>query len=111
MIELKSFVSKISQFFSLDSGKQIQYLVYYLQVESEHEVITAKDIRSCFEALHLNSYSNIPAFLNLKSKKGKEQQFIKKAGGYILYSPIKDKIDHEVEKPIKLEITNSIFPH
>lgn len=110
MSELKTFVSKIPDFLSLDSGNQIQYFVYYLQVERQSEIVKAKDIGQCYESLHINPYSNIPAYLNYYSRKGNKQQFLKKKTGFILYSPIKTKIDSEVDKPIELKPGNSLFP-
>lgn len=110
MSELKSFVSKVQNFFSLDSGRQVQYFVYFLQVEKKCEVVKAKEISVCFESLHLNAYSNIPAYLNYYSRKGKKQQFLKKKTGFILFSAVREKIDGEVDKPIELKPSNSLYP-
>lgn len=110
MSELKTFVSKISDFFTLDSGNQIQYFVYFLQVENQAELVKAKDISECYEILHLNPYSNIPSYLNYYSRKGKKQQFLKKKSGYVLYSSTREKIDNELDKPIEIKPSNSLFP-
>lgn len=110
MSELKLFLSKIPDFFSLTSGNQIQYFAYFLQVEKLNETIKAKDINNCFDMLHLNPYSNIPAYLNYYSRKGKNQQFLKKKNGFVLYSAVKEKIDNEVDKPVDLKPSNSLFP-
>lgn len=110
MNQLKSFVSKIPNFSSLNSGDQIKYFVYYLQVEKELEAVKAKDISKCYESLHLNAYTNIPAYLNYYSRKGKKQQFLKKKTGYILFFAIREKIDGEVDKPVELQPSNSLFP-
>ena len=110
MSELKGFVSKIPDFSKLDSGKQVQYFVYYLQVEKQFEAVKAKDISACYESLHLNAYSNIPAYLNYYSRKGKTQQFLKKKIGFILYSAVRERIDTEVDKPVDHKPSNSLFP-
>jgi len=110
MSELKNFVSKVPDFFKLESGKQVQYFVYFLQVEKEIEAVRAKDVSGCFESLHLNAYSNIPAYLNYYSRKGKTQQFLKKKTGFILYSAVRERIDIEVDKPIEHKPSNSLFP-
>lgn len=110
MSELKKFISKVPDFFKLDSGKQVQYFVYYLQVEKQLEAVKAKDISVCFESLHLNAYSNIPAYLNYYSRKGKTQQFLKKKNGFVLYSAVRERIDTEVDKPIEHKPSNSLFP-
>jgi hypothetical protein len=110
MSELKTFVSKVPEFFSLDSGNQVKYFVYFFQVEKQVDAVKAKDISGCFESLHLNPYSNIPAYLNYYSRKGKTQQFLKKKNGFILYSAVRGKIDIEVDRPIELKPSNSLFP-
>jgi len=110
MNDLKAFVSKVPDFFNFDSGKQVHYFVYYLQVEKQLETIKAKDISICFESLHLNAYSNIPAYLNYHSRKGQTQQFLKKKNGFVLYSAVREKIDKEVDKPAEHKLTNSLFP-
>jgi hypothetical protein len=110
MSELKTFISKVPDFFKLDSGKQVQYFVYFLQVEKQLEVVKAKDISCCFESLHLNAYSNISAYLNNYSQKGKTQQFLKKKNGFVLFSAVRERIDIEVDKPIEHKPSNSLFP-
>lgn len=110
MSELKSFVSKVENFFNLDSGSQMQYFVYYLQVEKQQELVRPKDINICYETLHLNAYSNISAYLSKYSIKGKKQQFLKKKNGFGLHSAVKDKIDKEVAKTVEFKPSNSLFP-
>jgi len=110
MNDLKHFVSRVQDFYQIDSGSQIKYLLYYLQIAKEYPSVKAKDIQTCFDSLHINAYSNIPFYLNKYSNRGKLQQFIKKSEGFILLSSIKDKIDQEIEKPIELRPSNSLFP-
>lgn len=110
MNELKNFVSKISDFISLDSGNQMKYFVYFLQVEKQYDTVKAKDISICYENLHINAYSNISSYLSKYSKKGKNQQFLKRENGFILFSSVKEKINTEIDKPIELKSSNSLFP-
>lgn len=110
MKELKHFVSKVPEFFNLDAGKQIQYFVYYLQIEKQLEVVKVKDISNCYESLHINSYSNISAYLNRYSKKGKNQQFFKKKIGFVLFSSVRERIDMEINNPVEHKPSNSLFP-
>lgn len=110
MNDLKAFVSKIPDFFSLDSGNQVKYFVYFIQIEKQVEAVKAKDISICYETLHINAYSNISAYLNNFSRKSIKQQFIKKKNGFVLYSAIKEKIDSEVDKPLDIKPSNSLFP-
>lgn len=110
MSELNHFISKIKDFKSLDAGNQIKYFAYHLQVEKEFPSIKAKDIQACFESLHLNPYSNIPAFLTRCSKKGKSQQFIKQKNGFVLLSTLREAIETELEIVTELKPSNSLFP-
>lgn len=110
MKDLKNFISKLTNFSSLDSGNQIKYFVYYFQFVKQVEAVKSKDVSGCYETLHLNPYSNISSYLNYYSRKGKNQQFLKKKNGFILYSAIKETIDVEVDKPVELKPSNSLFP-
>lgn len=110
MDDLKNFVSKIPNFLKLDSGTQVKYFVYFLQVEKHYEAVRAKDISMCYESLHINAYSNIPLYLNKYSKKGPKQLFLKKGYGFILYSSTRKSIDTEIEKPLELKPSDSLFP-
>ncbi len=110
MSELKNFISKISDFISLDSGSQIKYLVYFLQVEQNKNPVKAKEIAECFSELHINPYSNIPKYLVYYSRKGTNQQFLKRSDGYILFATIREQIDIEVQKPIAHKPSNSLYP-
>lgn len=110
MSEVKTFISKVQGFSNLDSGSQIKYFLYYLQIEKEFPSVKAKDIQQCFGTLHINPYSNISLYLNRFSKKGKGQQFIKQKDGFVLLSLIKESIDNELEKTVELKPSNALFP-
>lgn len=110
MKQLKAFILKVPDFIMLDSGKQIKYFVYYLLVEKKMEEVKAKDISVCFDILHLNPYSNISAYLNYYTRKGKNQQFLKKKAGFVLYSQTRDDINIEIDKPKELNPSDSLFP-
>jgi len=110
MNELKNFVSKVPNFNFLDAGSQIQYFMYYLLVEKGLETVKAKNLNECFESLHLNAYSNISQYLIYNSKKGKKQQFLKKKDGFILFSETRVKIETEIDAPVELKPSNSLFP-
>lgn len=111
MKELKAFSSKIPNFITLNSGEQIKYFVYYLLIEKKLDLVKAKDVSICFDELHLNPYSNISSYLNYYSRKGMNQQFLKKKTGFVLYSKTKDEIDIEINKPKELIPSDSLFPH
>jgi hypothetical protein len=110
MSELKAFISKISDFSTIGAGNQIKYFVYFLQIEKSIEIIRTKDVADCFENLHINQYSNISHYLSKYSKKGKAQQFLKRGIGYILFAAVRAEIDKQLEKPIEIKASNSLYP-
>lgn len=109
MENLKEFTSKIPDFISINSGNQIKYFVYFLQIEKHYESINSKNVNDCFNYLHINSYSNISAYLNTNSKKSKTQQFLKKKNGFVLHLSLRGKIDIELQKPIMVKPSDSLF--
>ena len=110
MSELKSYVSRIPNFHTIGAGNQIKYFVYFLQIEKGIETVKAKDVLECYNNLHINPYSNVPTYLSNNSKKGSTQQFLKRKDGYLLLAKIRENIDTELEKPIELKISNSLYP-
>ena len=107
---MEEYLMKISDFDSLDAGNQIKFFMYYLQFECKYQVVRPKDISECFDSLHLNPYSNIPNYLIYYSRKGKNQQFLKKKGGYILFTKTKSELDSLFDKPIEHKPTEKLFP-
>ncbi|MCO6148966.1 hypothetical protein [Flavobacterium sp. NRK1] len=110
MIELKTFVDKIDNFYSIASSKQIKYFVYYLQVNEHLEAVTPRDIAKCFDSLHINPYSNIAQYLRSSSKKSSSQEFLTKKKGYILIASLRQFIEAEIGKEIEVAASNSLYP-
>lgn len=108
--EIVNFILMIKGFSSLDPGRQIKFFVYFWQVVKQNEAVRANNIKDCYECLHLNPYSNISSYLNYYSRKGKMQQFLKKKNGFVLFSSTREIIDFEVDKPVELKPSNSLFP-
>jgi hypothetical protein len=107
---MELFIRKIPGFMTLSSGMQIKFLVYFLQFEKKYQGIKPKDVFTCFETLHLNPYSNIAGYLSYYSRKGKNQQFLKKYGYYVLYSKTIAEIEAILNKPIEHPPSNNLFP-
>lgn len=110
MDELTNFIKKIVGFYDLTAAKQIKYFVYYFQVIEKLDVVSAKNVRSCFENLHLNPYSNIPAYLNKAAQKGLNQEFLVKKSGVILIAILRHQIKEELEKEVEVVPTDSLYP-
>jgi hypothetical protein len=110
MSNLKHFIDKVEGFYTLSSGDQIKYFAYYILHELNQEFINASTIRTCYDDLLLNPYSNIPKYLKQKSAKGNSQLFIKKNNGYTLHALASEKIAKEIGIPKKLTPDDSLFP-
>lgn len=110
MLDLNAFVKKIVGFYDLSSSKQIKYLVYFHQVISGSNLVSTKNISDSFELLHINPYSNIPAYLKRASAKGKGQEFLSKKGGVILVATLRLEIDQEFGTEVEIVATDSLYP-
>lgn len=110
-MELKKFIEQIPDFHTLIPSKQIPYLSYFLQIEMNMEVVNPKDIRECCKTLHINCHSNVPAFFNNSSRRGNNQIFVKKKGGYNLLAIHRESIGNVlVKKEIQVEASDDLFP-
>lgn len=110
MEHLKKFVNKVPGFSELSPGKQIKYFVYFLQQVEKVDNIGAKNIKQCFDDLHLNSYSNIPQYLTKNAKKGSTQEFLNTKSGYILLAKTRQQIEIEIETPAEITPSDSLYP-
>ncbi|OJV52812.1 MAG: hypothetical protein BGO31_03380 [Bacteroidetes bacterium 43-16] len=110
MEEIKGFVSKIKEFSNLNAAQQIKYFVYYLQIEKSLSNITAKNVRECFDELHINPYSNIAAYLKKRSEKSNLQEFLSSKNGYILLAKTRHEIEKELNVPVEAPPTDSLYP-
>jgi len=107
---LKKFVNKVPSFSELSAGKQIKYFVYFLQQVEKMDNIAAKNVKQCFDDLHLNSYSNIPQYLTRYAKKGIDQEFLNTKKGYILLAKTREQIEKEVAVPAEITPSDSLYP-
>ena len=89
---LDSFILRIENFHNLASSKKIDYFAYFLLIEQKNLGITAKQVESCFDNLHLKPYSNIPGYLGTNSK-GRKSKFLKKGSLYYLERVYKESLD------------------
>lgn len=111
MKELETYIEKISDFDNLSSSSKIDFFAYFLLIERKNDGFLAKEIKDCFEFLHLPPYSNIPAYLSSKSK-GKSNKFIKKNGNkYYIERTFKQKLDEKIGIPtISSNLHSDFFP-
>ncbi|MDR3491219.1 hypothetical protein [Mucilaginibacter sp.] len=110
MEHLKNFIKSVPDFSALSAGKQIKYFVFFLQHMKNDEKIAAKNIKQCFDELHLNSYSNIAQYLTRYSKRGIDQEFLRTKNGYILFAKITQQIETEIGTPTERPPSNSLYP-
>lgn len=105
---LEGFIDRVDGFIDKPSSEQILFFGYYLMAHKGVESFFSKDIRSCFEQLHLPPYSNISAFL---SKAKNEKRLVKcRNGGYQLARRVSEDIAANVNETIVKTPSNDLFP-
>lgn len=116
MDDLFVFVRKIESFYDKKQSEQIPFFAYYLLENQNYTNFNSKNIQDCFTTLKIPPYSNIPSFLNKRSKKerNKRRQFIKNKNCYTLTAntlhEIKDILNVPVEHiPSENFLTLEIF--
>jgi len=109
---LETFVSKITDFDSLNSSKKIDYFVYYLTVVAEQSGVDGATVKRCFTDLKVQPYSNIPSYLRTNSKKGRglKQQFILEKSLYHLERTFKTELEKNISSAPVVKPTDNYFP-
>jgi hypothetical protein len=69
----------------------IAFFLYYLTVELQGEIATAKEIDTCFESCHLNPPANTSARLS-EGAKSNRKKYIKTKHGYKLHRTLRDEL-------------------
>lgn len=94
---LETFTDSVDGFYDLSSSEQIRYFGYYLLLICKQDGFKPIEIKKQFENLHITPYSNIPKYLNDKSKgKASTKLFIKKKDKFYLIKNIKEGIDESL---------------
>ncbi|MCP9770370.1 hypothetical protein EGI22_20885 [Lacihabitans sp. LS3-19] len=110
MDKLDTYILHIENFLNLPASKKIDFFAYYLLIQCKKDGVTAKEIESCFEELHIQAYSNTSSYLLNKST-GKNKQYIKKNGKYYLERGFKESIDNQFGKiPIPKASSSKYLP-
>ena len=105
---LDNFVARIENFFSLPLGEQITVFAYYIVLEKQQEVFTAKDVGNCFDELSIPAHSNISAFLN-RNITGRDAKFLKKKVGFLLTRKTIETIQSMVGEVPERKPTNDLI--
>lgn len=111
MEKLDTYILHIANFLTLSARKKIDFFVYYLLIIRKYDGVSAKEVDTCFEELHIQPYSNTSQYLSNKSK-GKNNQFLKgKNGKYYLQRAYKESIDKQFGKiPIPKASSSKYLP-
>ena len=107
---VNEFVECVPSFDDISKSQKIDFLVYYHLLILKENGAKASDIDAYFGQLHLEPYSNIPAYLSELSKRGKSQKFLKSNTGFLLHSSRKKEIDELVGNRPTPKPTNDLFP-
>ena len=108
MRNLKSFSVKITDINTRSSGELIKYFAYYLQCIEEVGSFTGSHITQCFTELLIKPYSNISAYLSLKTT-SKPPMFLKTKDGYKLTKHSIEQINAELSIPIEIPTTDELL--
>ena len=102
MDDLSLFVRKIEKFYDKKQSEQIIFFAYYLLENQNCSHFKPKNIQDCFATLKIPPYSNIPSFLNKRSKKerNRRRQFIKNKQGYTLAANTLHEIKDILNVPV-----------
>lgn len=114
MEELELYIQRIPDFKKKSPAELIDYFAFFLQNQKKQDLFSPAQIKSCFEYLSLQPYSNISAYLNKRS--GNNGKFLKKKTGFVLARATREQIAISVaeivEKPISSDLIDiSIFEH
>lgn len=110
MSNINDFTKRISEFDSLSNSEKIDYIVYFILIIEKKSEAKVGDIRKCFEDLHSVPYSNISAYLNKFSQRGKSQKFIKNGTGYLIERKRKEEIDLITKNVPTPKPSDDLFP-
>jgi len=93
---LESFLQKINEFNALSLSSQVDFLAYFLLIEEKNDGFVPKEIKECFEILHLKPYTNIPSYLR-QNLNGKNKKFL-----------LRNNLKYYLERSFKIELDKSI---
>lgn len=82
--KLDAFLLEIIDLDTRSASELIDYFIYFLTVVEGAAGARGSLVQSCFEYGKIPAYSNIPAYLTKKSKRGKTQILLKNDDGYVL---------------------------
>lgn len=107
MNELELYIRHIPDFKSKAASELIDYFAFFLQHNKAQELVTAAQIKECFDLLSLLPYSNISSYLGRNS--GAKGKYLKKTNGYALNRATKEDIAAKVSAVIELPVSKDLI--
>ena len=109
-MSLSAFIKRVPGFDELTSSVKIDFFVYYILFGLKQDGVKGKDVEICFQELHLQPYSNIPAYLSNNARRSNSQKFLKRGNCYYLESSTIKRIETIVITEPILEPSDNLFP-
>lgn len=107
--DLNLFVTRFAEFATWSTTKQVDYIAYYLLIQSNTEFVTVAEIEECLSLLDLRPYSRLAVHLSEEVKK-KGGRYIKHQKGYRLERLAFDEIRLVVDaEPKRVQVAKHLL--
>lgn len=108
---IEDYIDGVDNFDGLSSKDKVKYVAYFYLISENVTTFRSSQIENVFTTLHLNKPKYIPQIIS-NNCSGKNPLFISKgATGYVFSRSVRKQLDDEYNlKPIKITLTNDLFP-
>jgi len=91
-LELRTLVREIAEFKEWNHAEKITFFAWFLHSQRQIERLNSSDIKSCYDALHLERPSKIYPFLASMTMR-KPKKALKDSQGYYLVAHVRDEYE------------------
>ncbi|MDE2230341.1 MAG: hypothetical protein KGL11_15040 [Alphaproteobacteria bacterium] len=106
--QLELYVARLDEFSSWASGRQIDFIAYFLSTQPNKDSFTAREIDGCFELLSLHRYTRLAQYLSENTGKPRSK-YIKHTRGYRLERRAFDAIRVAVDaEPQRIQVSQHL---
>ncbi|GAA5085452.1 hypothetical protein GCM10023210_06290 [Chryseobacterium ginsengisoli] len=109
-MQIEDYIDSLDDFDGLSAKEKIKYVAYFYLISQNVDNFKSSDLLNVFRTLHLTTPNSIPQIIS-NNCSGTSPLFIKKEEGYAFNRSIRKKLDDEFNlKPLKVTLTNNLFP-
>ena len=112
MITLQEFVARVPGFTGLPHAQRIKYFVWFLQSVRGQSSATVPDIRTCYEAAHIELPGNLSRSVEALTEK-QPPDLLKQGGAYRLHAKQRQAFDAQygqTDSVLDIEQTLAVLP-